>query len=468
MRYWVALLLLTSNLAQAQQYTLDTTPNPKVENNTYVSDPTHILEQGTVTTINLLLDSIERNTTAQVAVVMLPSIGDADVVEFSQSLFEKWGIGQRNKDNGLLILFVQDQRTIRFHTGYGLEGVLPDITCKRIQQEFMVPYFKKEDINKGMLEGVKVVGKILTDPESTNEIYDSSPRSKKFLFLTIVVVSFLYGLVLIAVFANSWKDKKFKQTPEAPNVTISVGWWLSLYLVIPAAFFFYHNTLFISSLNFLFRFYLLLVLFFVERFVRILLLAQPFANSEKHHELYNYFQRQKGYWKGLSFLFPIPLIAFYFFLLARAKTYRNKPRTCKNCGNLSEKLSEQEDDIALNTGQQTEEKVKSVDYDVWKCKSCGSLEILCYINADTKYTACQKCAFVTSSLSERRTLTPATYSNEGAGEEEYICTYCGHHHIVPFVIAKLVESSSSSGGSSDSSSSFGGGDSGGGGASSSW
>lgn len=469
MKYCLVLLLFVSTLTQAQTYTVDNTPNPKVENNTYISDPTHILSEPTVASINGLLDSLERKSTAQIAVVVLPSIGSADVMEFSQALFEKWGIGQRDKDNGLLILFVLDQRTIRFHTGFGLEGILPDVTCKRIQREFMVPYFKKEDYNTGILEGVTVVSKILTDPQSIDEIYDSSIGSKKLLSVTILGVSVLFGMILIISFFESWNKDKFSPSKETPRLTIHIGWWLSLYVLLPAIFFFYHNTLFISPIDFLARFYLLLLLFFMERFVRVLVVAKPFLKAGKYHEVYNYLQRQKVYWKGFSFLFPVPLLAFYFFLMGKATSYRNKPRHCKNCGNLSEKLGEREDDIALNTGQQTEEKIKSVDYDVWQCKSCDSVEVLNYPNAHTKYVACTKCAFAASSLFEKRTVTPPTYDSAGAGEEEYVCTHCGYHHIVPFVIAKLKDSSSSSEGSSGSSSgSFGGGSSGGGGASSSW
>jgi uncharacterized protein len=469
MKHYFVLLLFISTLTWAQTYTVDTTPNPKAENNTFVSDPTYILSESTVASLNFLLDSLERKSTAQVAVVMLPSIGNEDIIGFSQSLFKKWGIGQRDKDNGLLILFVLDQRTIRFHTGFGLEGILPDVTCKRIQREFMVPYFKKEDYNTGIIEGVTAISKILTNPQSIDEIYDTSIGSKKLLSVTILGVGVLFGMILIVAFFESWNKDKFTLSKETPRLTIPIGWWLSLYLVIPAIFFLYHNALFISTVDFVIRFYLLLIFYFIERFVRVLWLAHLSINSGKHHELYNYLQRQKGYWKVFSFLFPVPVLAFYFFLMAKAKSYRNKPRHCKNCGTLSEKLNEEQDDIALNTGQQAEEKLKSVDYDVWQCKNCGSVEILSYSNSYTKYVTCTKCTFIASSLFEKRTLTPATYDSTGAGEEEFVCTHCGHHHIIPFVISRLKDSSSSSSGSSgSSSSSFGGGDSGGGGASSSW
>jgi uncharacterized protein len=156
--------------------------------------------------------------------------------------------------------------------------------------------------------------------------------------------------------------------------------------------------------------------------------------------------------------------------MSNAKAYRFKPRHCKLCDGLSKRLSEEEDDTLLNAGQQTEEKIKSIDYDVWQCTNCGASEVLNYINASTEYKACEQCTFVTAALVEKRTITPATYDNDGTGEEEYSCTHCGHRQIIPFVISQLRTSSSDSDGSSggSSSSSFGGGSSGGGGASSSW
>ncbi len=232
------LLVLLPLFSVAQIYTIETIPNPKEENNTYVSDPAYSLSRTTVDYLNDLLDSLERETTAQVAVVVLPSIGTADITTFAQALFEKWGIGQRDKDNGLLILLVIDQRTIRFHTGYGLEGILPDVTCKRIQEEFMVPYFRNENYDIGLIEGVKVVSQILKDPEIIHEIYNTSVEHRKIIHVIVVITACLFGFFLIPVFFESWNSDKFTASVAAPRLTISIWWWLTLYILLPAAFFF--------------------------------------------------------------------------------------------------------------------------------------------------------------------------------------------------------------------------------------
>lgn len=188
------LLLLFSLATEAQIFTVETVPNTKLVNNSYVSDPAHILNDTTIARINQILGELESKATAQVAVVMLPSIGDADRFEFAQKLFEHWKIGQAENDNGLLILFIQDQRNIRFHTGFGLEGILNDARCKQIQQRFMVPSFKEGDYNSGMLLGVEKVATMLTTPEAIAEVFaEEEVTEDRYLYVTL---AFVYGMFL--------------------------------------------------------------------------------------------------------------------------------------------------------------------------------------------------------------------------------------------------------------------------------
>ena len=74
---------------------------------------------------------------------------------------EKNGVGQKGKDNGLVILLVTEERCIQFVTGYGLEGILPDALCKRIQTRYMNPYLSKGNWDAGMIAGVQAVRQIL-------------------------------------------------------------------------------------------------------------------------------------------------------------------------------------------------------------------------------------------------------------------------------------------------------------------
>ena len=153
---------LTFAAGEAKQYTLQDVPNVRLSDvRQYVSDPSHILSASACDSINAVLGRLEVSTGIETAVVMLPSIGEADIFNFAHELFRQWGIGKKKSDNGLLILFVADQRKVRFTVGYGLEGTMTDAMSKRIQMQRMVPRFKAGDWDAGMVEGVRAAAKVL-------------------------------------------------------------------------------------------------------------------------------------------------------------------------------------------------------------------------------------------------------------------------------------------------------------------
>ena len=127
----------------------------------YVSDPARLMSAAARDTVNALLARLEATTGIETAVVVLPSIGEAAPFDFAQSLFRHWGVGKAESDNGLLILYVGDQRKIRVHTGYGIEGHLTDAMGKRIQSRYMVPAFRRGDVSSGIVAGVGAVCTVL-------------------------------------------------------------------------------------------------------------------------------------------------------------------------------------------------------------------------------------------------------------------------------------------------------------------
>lgn len=178
---------------------VDDVPNVRLTDvRRYVSDPTSILSPAAKDTINAILGRLEKSTGIETAVVMLPSIGENDIFDFSTSLFRKWGIGKKKSDNGLLILFVMDQHKVRFSTGYGIEGTMTDAMSKRIQTQYMVPAFKRSDWNKGMVDGVRAAAKVLDgsmEPEAAGDDTDTSDL----LFSIGIIV----GIVLLVMFVSS-------------------------------------------------------------------------------------------------------------------------------------------------------------------------------------------------------------------------------------------------------------------------
>ena len=182
---------------------VDDVPNVRLTDvRRYVTDPSSILSPAATDTIDAILGRLEKSTGIETAVVMLPSISENDIFDFSTSLFRKWGIGKKKSNNGLLILFVMDQHKVRFATGYGIEGTMTDAMSKRIQMQYMVPAFKRSDWNKGMVDGVRATAKVLhgsMDPEAA----DSDTDTDDILFSIGIIV----GIVLLVMFVSSIKQR---------------------------------------------------------------------------------------------------------------------------------------------------------------------------------------------------------------------------------------------------------------------
>lgn len=87
------------------------------------------------------------------------------------SLFNTWRIGKSDNNNGILILVAKDRRKATIRTGYGAEGVLPDITAGRILRKDMFPKFRDGDYEGGLLAGVEHVYQVVTDPEAASELH---------------------------------------------------------------------------------------------------------------------------------------------------------------------------------------------------------------------------------------------------------------------------------------------------------
>lgn len=178
-------------------YSVENVPNVRLQDSRqYVSDPTAILSASARDTINALLYNLESSTGIETAVVVLPSIGESDIFDFSHNLFRSWGIGKEKNNNGLLILYVGDIRKIRFTTGYGLEGTMTDAMAKRIQTQVMVPAFRQGLTDEGMVEGVRAACAVLDgtmEAEKTGRSQGVSP----WLSALILIVLFVIGVLLL-------------------------------------------------------------------------------------------------------------------------------------------------------------------------------------------------------------------------------------------------------------------------------
>ena len=121
-----------------------------------VNDFAGVLDPAAEQELDTLLATLENDTTSEIAVVTVDSLDQIPVEEYAHRLFNEWGIGQRGKDNGVLILVAPSVREMRIEVGYGLEGVLPDGLAGQIIREQFVSAFREGNDQSGIVAGVRV------------------------------------------------------------------------------------------------------------------------------------------------------------------------------------------------------------------------------------------------------------------------------------------------------------------------
>ena len=116
----------------------------------FVNDYANILSVADKTSLETKISDFEKQTSNEIAVVIIPSL-DGDTVEnVAQNIFTKWGIGKKDKNNGVLILIAMTERKTRIHTGYGVEVDLTDLATSYIQSEILTPAFRQNNYYAGI------------------------------------------------------------------------------------------------------------------------------------------------------------------------------------------------------------------------------------------------------------------------------------------------------------------------------
>jgi len=433
-----------SAVAFATDYTVTSIPNPKTTNvHSFVSNPDGILKVETVQQINVYLDSLQAQTGAEVALVAVNSIGGNEIKPFATDLFKAWGIGKAKQDNGLLVLFVLGDKKVTFETGYGLEGILPDAICKRIQYQSMVPEFKKGNYDAGLLAGIQRIGSTIR-----KEPIAEAPKETVAWNQILPLAAGVY--LLIAIFAWMWMANIVQSVRKDPKLKSNIA----RYKVLKS-----QKSGIISLLS---------ILLPIVGFVLILLFSNPIF---------------------MLLLIPVPLTTIPANVYGRLMMVkiRRQPIPCNVCDGEMHILSEKQEDTHLKLAQQFEEKLHAIDYDVFVCNKCAN-EAIFTLDKPSAYSECPKCGTKAFILSDKRTLIAPTYISSGTERTTYRCKFCGYeendNHNIPrlsrtegaivggAVLGGLFSGRGGFGGGDfgggDGGGSFGGGMSGGGGATSGW
>lgn len=415
------LLLLVSLLPLAAlAMAVEDVRNVHVENRTrYVSDMAGVMSREALTQADSLLSQVWQSSTAEPVVVIVPDLDGEDINDYATELFTKWGIGKKDRDNGVLVLVSIDDREAAIRTGYGAEGILPDALCWGIIRNDMTPRFRNGDYDQGILAALMTINKAMTEPEAREELMseyanDAEARplgewSSEGLWRAYRSIALLIGGIMLLMALWAWISGRKKDTETAYAKLAR--------LRLPA-------------------------------------LMASFAT--------------------LGAAVPALLLILYL-----SRRTRLKKRLCPNCSHRMERLDEETDNRYLTPAQDTEEHLNSVDYDVWLCPNCGETDIIPYVNPRSNFQVCERCGAKAKALVDDRILYQPTTREEGQGVRHYKCRHCGNDDylryriprkevVTPIIIPGGGGGRGFGGGGGFSGGSFGGGMTGGGGASGGW
>lgn len=181
--------------------------------------------------ISELTRQVQQLAPAQVAILVVPTTGEETIEQYATRVFDKWKLGDKTRDDGVLLLVAWQDRSVRIEVGYGLEGAMTDAQSGRIIRTAMLPAFRENKLAQGLQQGVTQIGKLLAQrqhdqesltPDAQTQAASSSPgglRSEPmfqygtgllvflpfFLFRrNHVVLRFLKRVVAIAVICGVW------------------------------------------------------------------------------------------------------------------------------------------------------------------------------------------------------------------------------------------------------------------------
>lgn len=182
---WLILLVLLMPLVA-----FDIPPAP----NAYIADRADLLSPSFESGLEKILSQIDRETSNQIVVATFPSLDGENLEDTSIRIAEAWKPGQKERDNGVLLLVFRDDRVMRIEVGYGLEASLPDAVTHTIIQKEILPMFKQSRYEEGILAGVTAIA------QATQGVYTGIPDikpAKDRLPLGIKLIALAVFLILL-------------------------------------------------------------------------------------------------------------------------------------------------------------------------------------------------------------------------------------------------------------------------------
>ena len=196
-----------------------------------VVDNAEILKPATRERVAALAKAHEDKTTDQIAVLTVTTLGGESIEEYAGRVFAAWKLGQKGKDNGVLVVVAPQDHKMRIEVGYGLEGTLPDVAASRIIRNVMTPAFRNDNFDDGVAQGVEAIVAQLegqtTGAGTSAQFADVESGSKKQSFeftgpdipwyMRILLGCFIFGIIGLFTVIGV--------------MTPGVGWFLYVFLI---------------------------------------------------------------------------------------------------------------------------------------------------------------------------------------------------------------------------------------------
>ncbi len=170
----------------------------------FVNDFADILAPQEQTILEAKLSAHERETGNEIVVVTVPSIAGDTIETYAVSLFEDWGIGKEELDNGALLLVAPNEREVRIEVGYGLEGLLTDAASSMIVRDDLIPAFRDGRFYSGINQATDRMIALVRGEETVSEAQPSARSLFASLDLFPLLVVFLFQIIPVIVYSKSW------------------------------------------------------------------------------------------------------------------------------------------------------------------------------------------------------------------------------------------------------------------------
>ncbi|MDA3614590.1 TPM domain-containing protein [Polluticaenibacter yanchengensis] len=193
LKYLMSCLLLVSGMQVVSAQKFPKVPNPAK----LVNDLTgQVLSPSTIAGLESTLVAFDNKTSNQVAVVILNSTEGYEVTEYATGLGREWGIGNK-QNNGVLLLVAYKDRKVSIVPGYGLEGVMPDAVCKTIIDAEIIPSFKRNNYEEGILKGVDAIMKATQDAYTAPDGYANRGNKKGGSGAGVFFIILIFVLIIL-------------------------------------------------------------------------------------------------------------------------------------------------------------------------------------------------------------------------------------------------------------------------------